>query len=56
MASLYLGLGDGGSGGDPDNRGQDLSDLLGSILRMDVRNGDPYTIPADNPFAPIRGS
>ena len=48
---LYLGLGDGGSSGDPDNRGQDLSDLLGSILRIDVRNGDPYTIPADNPFA-----
>ena len=48
---LYLGLGDGGSAGDPDNRGQDLSDLLGSILRIDVRNGDPYTIPADNPFA-----
>src|SRR5688572_18393395 len=48
---LYLGLGDGGSGGDPDNRGQDLSDLLGSILRIDVQNGDPYTIPVDNPFA-----
>jgi glucose/arabinose dehydrogenase len=48
---LYLGLGDGGSGGDPDNRGQDLSDLLGSILRIDVRNGEPYAIPADNPFA-----
>ena len=36
--------------GDPDNRGQDLSDLLGSILRIDVRNGEPYTIPSDNPF------
>ena len=47
---LYLGLGDGGSGGDPDNRGQDLSDLLGSILRINVRSVDPYNIPADNPF------
>ena len=48
---LYLGLGDGGSSGDPDNRGQDLSDLLGSLLRIDVRSADPYTVPADNPFA-----
>jgi len=47
---LYLGLGDGGSAGDPENRGQDLSDLLGSILRIDVRAGDPYTLPLDNPF------
>ncbi len=47
---LYLGLGDGGSSGDPQNRGQDLSDLLGSILRIDVRSGDPYTVPPDNPF------
>jgi glucose/arabinose dehydrogenase len=47
---LYLGLGDGGSSGDPEGRGQDLSDLLGSILRLDVRAGDPYTVPADNPF------
>jgi glucose/arabinose dehydrogenase len=47
---LYLGLGDGGSSGDPGNRGQDLSDLLASILRIDVRTGDPYTVPPDNPF------
>jgi glucose/arabinose dehydrogenase len=47
---LYLGLGDGGGGGDPGNRAQDLSDLLGSILRIDVRNGAPYSVPADNPF------
>jgi hypothetical protein len=44
---LYLGLGDGGAGGGP---GQDLSDLLGSIFRIDVRTGDPYTVPQDNPF------
>jgi glucose/arabinose dehydrogenase len=47
---LYLGLGDGGSAGDPQGRGQDLSDLLGSILRIDVQAGTPYTIPLDNPF------
>jgi glucose/arabinose dehydrogenase len=47
---LYLGLGDGGPGGDPEGRGQDLADLLGSILRIDVRAGDPYTVPVDNPF------
>lgn len=47
---LYLGLGDGGSGGDPQGRGQNLTDLLGSILRLDVRTTNPYTIPADNPF------
>ncbi len=53
---LYLGLGDGGSGGDPEGRGQDLTDLLGSILRLDVRTTTPYTIPADNPFAGRTGA
>ena len=48
---LYLGLGDGGSAGDPLGRGQDLTDLLGSILRLDIRTTSPYAIPADNPFA-----
>jgi glucose/arabinose dehydrogenase len=47
---LYLGLGDGGGSGDPEGRGQDLSDLLGSILRLDVRSGTSYTVPPDNPF------
>ena len=47
---LYIGLGDGGSEGDPDGRGQSLTDLLGSILRVDVRAGTGYTVPADNPF------
>jgi len=46
---LYLGLGDGGSAGDPLGAGQDLSTLLGSLLRIDPA-GDPYTIPPDNPF------
>lgn len=46
---LYLGLGDGGGAGDPLGAGQDLSTLLGSLLRIDPA-GDPYTIPPDNPF------
>jgi glucose/arabinose dehydrogenase len=47
---LYLGLGDGGSANDPEGRGQDLTELLGSILRVDVSSGTSYTIPGDNPF------
>lgn len=47
---LYAGLGDGGSGGDPQKNGQNTNSLLGKILRLDVNNGDPYTIPSDNPF------
>jgi glucose/arabinose dehydrogenase len=47
---LYLGLGDGGDAHDPQNRGQDLSDLLGSILRVDVQAGTSYIVPPDNPF------
>lgn len=52
---LYIGLGDGGSGGDPDNRAQNPADLLGKILRIDVNQGDPYGIPSDNPFASEAG-
>lgn len=48
---LYVGLGDGGSKGDPDNRAQNPGDLLGKILRIDIERGDPYGIPMDNPFA-----
>jgi glucose/arabinose dehydrogenase len=50
---LYLGLGDGGSGGDPNNNAQSKSVLLGKILRIDVNStqgGLNYGIPSDNPF------
>lgn len=53
---LYIGLGDGGSGGDPDNRAQDLSELLGKLLRIDVDGGVPYAIPPDNPFVGVAGA
>lgn len=50
---LYIGMGDGGWEGDPLGAGQDLSTLLGKLLRIDVNNDDgrPYAIPSDNPFA-----
>ena len=47
---LYIGLGDGGGGGDPGGRGQAVTDLLGDILRVDVSSGTGYTVPADNPL------
>jgi glucose/arabinose dehydrogenase len=49
---LWIGLGDGGSGGDPNDNGQRLDTLLGKMLRIDPRpSGDsPYRIPSDNPF------
>jgi glucose/arabinose dehydrogenase len=46
---LYLGTGDGGSGGDPLGSGQNLDTLLGKILRIDV-SSLPYKVPPDNPF------
>ncbi len=56
---LYIGLGDGGSAGDPEGNGQNLGTLLGSILRIDVSGlsepGD-YEIPADNPFVDTAGA
>ncbi len=50
---LYIALGDGGSGGDPQNNGQDLTSMLGKILRIDVdsEGESGYGIPAGNPFA-----
>jgi len=50
---LYISSGDGGGFGDPDGNSQDLSNLLGKILRIDVDNtfgGNNYAIPGDNPF------
>jgi glucose/arabinose dehydrogenase len=48
---LWVGLGDGGSGGDPLGNGQNPSTLLGSILRLDVSTPGAYAIPPDNPYA-----
>ena len=55
---LYIGLGDGGSGGDPLGNGQDPNTLLGSILRIDPRTPSEsrtYSIPSDNPFVDVTG-
>jgi glucose/arabinose dehydrogenase len=54
---LYVGMGDGGSGGDPGNRAQNPADLLGKILRIDTETGRPYayTSPATNPFVSAAG-
>jgi glucose/arabinose dehydrogenase len=49
---LYIGMGDGGGAGDPDDAGQDPLVLLGKMLRIDVESGEvPYGIPDTNPFA-----
>ncbi len=52
---LYVGMGDGGSAGDPGNRAQDTGTLLGKLLRLDV-SGATYAIPPDNPFAAPGGA
>ena len=56
---LYIGTGDGGSGGDPPNNAQNKGSLLGKLLRIDPRSseGRAYTVPAGNPFVgrPGRG-
>ena len=56
---LYVGLGDGGSGGDPRGHGQNLRTLLGTILRIDVSTldeTDSYAVPPDNPFVGLQGA
>ncbi len=47
---LYISLGDGGKWGDPFNHAQQLNNLFGKILRIDINNSEPYSIPNDNPF------
>jgi glucose/arabinose dehydrogenase len=56
---LYLGLGDGGAGGDPNGNGQNVGTLLGSVIRIDVSaasEAQPYAIPSDNPFVDQAGA
>jgi glucose/arabinose dehydrogenase len=55
---LYIGMGDGGSRGDPERRALDLTTPLGKILRIDPTptGGVPYTVPADNPFVGTSGA
>lgn len=48
---LYLALGDGGPQSDPGRNGQDLSNILGSIIRIDPSH-DGYVVPSDNPLGP----
>jgi glucose/arabinose dehydrogenase len=55
---LYIGMGDGGSSGDPQNRAQNVNSRLGKILRIDVTDpagAQQYTIPPDNPYVGING-
>jgi glucose/arabinose dehydrogenase len=53
---LYISLGDGGSGGDPQNNGQSTDTLLGKILRIEAGEAESYSVPPDNPFANDGGS
>ncbi len=55
---LYIGMGDGGAGGDPERRATDLSTPLGKLLRIDpaIAGGEPYSVPPDNPFVGTPGA
>ncbi len=50
---LYIGFGDGGSAGDPLERAQDTTNLLGTMVRIDVDSGSPYAVPAADPANPF---
>ncbi len=52
---LYIAMGDGGSGGDPGNRAQNNTELLGKLLRINVSTV-PYSIPATNPYVGVAGA
>jgi glucose/arabinose dehydrogenase len=56
LGKLYIGLGDGGSGGDPQGNGQNRNALLGKILRLDVNSTGQASVPADNPFVGQAGA
>ena len=53
---LYIGMGDGGSAGDPGNRAQNITENLGKMLRIDVDSASPYGIPPTNPYVGITGN
>ena len=53
---LYIGMGDGGSGGDPQNNAQNVNSLLGKMLRLDVDHGTPYSNPPGNPYVGKAGA
>ena len=50
---LYIAFGDGGASG---ARGQDLTTLLGGLVRIDINQGNPYAVPSDNPFIGVQGA
>lgn len=53
---LYIGMGDGGSFGDPEKRAQNINSLLGKMLRINVNGTAPYESPSDNPYVGIAGA
>jgi glucose/arabinose dehydrogenase len=53
---LYIGMGDGGGAGDTNNYAQNINNLLGKMLRINVDSGSPYSNPSDNPFVGVAGA